>query len=229
MIPSELLHELPIAREWEDIDTVCAINRELREQINAAIGDQWKDLGTASKKQIAKRILLSRKDILMDLINTYRQAHLEEYDFQADPLGEAIWYPLATSLTKNFPLLLKTQDLQSRKGLIEIVWEICLQYKKLLEQNGLHEILYFKGKTRHERIAQKAFYAVADSYCKANNLDLSPEVNSGRGSVDFKISQGYKARVLVEVKLTTNPQVVHGFEIQTREYQKSEEMAQASY
>ena len=136
MIPSELLHELPIAREWEDIDTVCAINRELREQINAAIGDQWKDLGTASKKQIAKRILLSRKDILMDLINTYRQAHLEEYDFQADPLGEAIWYPLATSLTKNFPLLLKTQDLQSRKGLIEIVWEICLSTRSSLNKMG---------------------------------------------------------------------------------------------
>jgi len=75
---------------------------------------------------------------------------------------------------------------------------------------------------RKEKIVQKAFYSIADSYCEANNLDLSPEVNSGRGSVDFKISKGYIKRVLVEIKLTTNNQIVHGFRTQLKEYMKAE-------
>ncbi len=229
LIPGELLHELPIAREWEDIDIVCEINSKLREEINNVIGIRWKELSTATKKDIARRILLTHSDILLDLIKSYREARLDQYDFEADPLGEATWYQAATSLAGKFPLILARKDSTSIKGVINIVRTICLQYKSLIENNGLHEVLYYKGKPRHERIAQKIFLGVADIYCKANDLDLSPEVNSGRGSVDFKMSRGYKKRVVVEVKLTTNPQLIHGFETQTKEYQKAEQMAFAFY
>jgi len=33
------------------------------------------------------------------------------------------------------------------------------------------------------------------SYCQANNLDLSPESDAGRGPVDFKISQGFNDKI----------------------------------
>ncbi|XTR38726.1 hypothetical protein ACQQ2T_04925 [Paraclostridium tenue] len=45
----------------------------------------------------------------------------------------------------------------------------------------------------------------------------------GRGPVDFKISSGYKNKTLVEIKLTTNNQLVHGLEVQIQEYSKAEE------
>jgi hypothetical protein len=77
--------------------------------------------------------------------------------------------------------------------------------------------------------AQKVFYGVADSYCEANNLDLSPEINSGRGYVDFKVSRGYRAKVVVEVKLTTNSSLRHGYEVQLAEYQKAERTASSVY
>src|SRR6202030_2518692 len=63
---------------------------------------------------------------------------------------------------------------------------------------------------------------VADAYCQANNIDLSPEVNSGRGPVDFKLSKGYVARSLVETKWSKNPKLVHGYETQLAEYSKAE-------
>lgn len=60
------------------------------------------------------------------------------------------------------------------------------------------------GKSKHESAAQLLFYGVADSYCAANNIDLSPESNAGRGPVDFKLSRGSTDKVIVEVKLTSN-------------------------
>lgn len=52
------------------------------------------------------------------------------------------------------------------------------------------------------------------TYCKANNVDLSPETNNVRGSIDFKLSRECNQKVLVKVKLSSNNQLEHGFEVQ---------------
>jgi hypothetical protein len=76
-------------------------------------------------------------------------------------------------------------------------------FKKNIEENKL--LLYREdGRARHEVFAQRLFFAVADAYCDANNVDLSREVNAGNGPVDFKLSIGYKGRILVEVKKSSN-------------------------
>ena len=53
-------------------------------------------------------------------------------------------------------------------------------------------------------------------------MDISPEPNSGRGPVDFKISRG-EDKTVIEIKLTSNNDCLHGFEVQIEEYAKSEE------
>ena len=70
---------------------------------------------------------------------------------------------------------------------------------------------------------------VADAYCEANNLDLSRESNAGRGPVDFKVAGGYKARVLAEIKLSSNTKLVHGFERQVDEYTQAESAQRAVF
>lgn len=85
------------------------------------------------------------------------------------------------------------------------------------------------GKPKHESAAQKLFYGIGDTYCEANDLDLSRESNAGRGPVDFKVSKGYSTRVVVEAKLTTNPQLLHGFTTQLAEYQKAEKTSTSVY
>jgi hypothetical protein len=67
------------------------------------------------------------------------------------------------------------------------------------------------------------------SYCDANDLDISPEADTGRGPVDFKLSQGASKRVLVEMKLSTNPQVVKGFEKQLAIYNSAEKPIASYY
>lgn len=100
----------------------------------------------------------------------------------------------------------------------EIVNNICINFKSFIENNGGWRIC----KDRDEKIVQAVFYCMADSYCQANNLDLSPEVNSGRGQVDFKISYGNSRKVLVEIKLTSNTKLKHGIKTQLPIYLKQE-------
>jgi hypothetical protein len=99
-----------------------------------------------------------------------------------------------------------------------------------VEENRLYEFLYRDdGRPRHEVFAQRLFYAVADAYCEANNVDLSREPNAGNGPVDFKLSKGYTARILVEVKKSSNSDLLHGFEKQLPEYEKSEATFESIY
>jgi hypothetical protein len=104
-----------------------------------------------------------------------------------------------------------------------VVLQICEHFKSLVEDNGLSKLLYDKeGSPKHESAAQLLFFGVASAYCSANNLDLSPECDSGRGPVDFKMSKGGNSKCLVEIKLTTNKQLSHGFDKQLPIYQKAE-------
>ena len=65
------------------------------------------------------------------------------------------------------------------------------------------------------------FFAIADSYCTANNLDISPESDAGRGPVDFKVSKG-SSKVNVEMKLSRNPKLLHGYKTQLLIYDEAE-------
>ena len=57
-------------------------------------------------------------------------------------------------------------------------------------------------------------------FCKANNIEISPETNMGGGPVDFKFSKGYANRMLVEIKLSKG-QVVHGYRKQLEIYKRA--------
>jgi len=59
-------------------------------------------------------------------------------------------------------------------------------------------------------------------HCKANNIDLSKEANIGRGPVDFKFSQGYTKRVLIEAKLAGNSKFWSGLKTQLPKYLQAE-------
>jgi len=60
-------------------------------------------------------------------------------------------------------------------------------------------------------------------------LALTPEANSGNGPVDFKISQGYQSKIIVELKLSTNTSLVHGYERQLEIYKKADDSNQGIF
>ena len=67
------------------------------------------------------------------------------------------------------------------------------------------------------------------SYCEANDLDITPEAETGRGPVDFKFSHGLQRRVLVEIKLSTNTHLKKGYTKQLKIYNESENPISSYY
>jgi hypothetical protein len=224
LLPKDILRELPVAFCWDDVDKVCAYNEDLRARINAQIGDNWKRATADHSKQTIKDVLVANPAVLADLLGQYRQKPTEPYDFAKDVLGETIWLEASREIAESYPLDLKVDGPLTPDRVLAIVRAICDHFRRLVEDNGLCRLFWTDdGEVRHERFAQMLFFGVADAYCRANDLDLSPEVNSGRGPVDFKVSKGYEARVLVEVKWSKNSKLLHGFEVQIEQYAKSEQ------
>jgi hypothetical protein len=115
----------------------------------------------------------------------------------------------------------------SRKSLLQsdaelIVKDIIEEFIDLVENKGIWKSLWNGDVHLNEDGVQRIFYITALQICKSFNLDLTPEANSGNGPVDFKFSQGYSSKVVVEIKLSTNTNMIHGYETQLNIYKDAE-------
>ncbi|MCK1378569.1 hypothetical protein IVB33_11090, partial [Bradyrhizobium sp. 24] len=216
LVPKDILRELPVATDWADIDRVVSFNSQLRHMVNQMIGNITKATVT-QKKSALKHIALSNPHNFQMLIRDLLANDPAGYDFEKDKKGfEALRQALLTA-AQQYPLTIAPPSSPTLPELMRVVGEITGQFKQLIENNNLSHLLWDGSKPRSEKSAQLVYFGVADSYCKANNLDISPEVHSGGGPVDFKFSTGYAFRVLVEIKLSTGT-VVHGYETQLEIY-----------
>lgn len=82
-VPYEVLCDLPTARSYDDIDSVCHYNDMFRRRICQAIGEQWKDFRNAPKYRI-KQFLLENPDIFREFINEYENTKHQPYNFLND-------------------------------------------------------------------------------------------------------------------------------------------------
>lgn len=230
LVPKDVLSNLPLAHSHQDIGRVVALNRELRQELNQIIGDVWgKNRPT---KPVYKRAVLNHPDFLAKLIEFYQESQPNPYDLNADPAGQHLWFERTKKMVRENPMDLVLGPQPSLDEVLEVVKTICAKFKQLIENNGLHTLLYRDNECtepKHEEAAQKVFYGIANSYCEANDLDLSPETNSGRGSVDFKVSKGFSKKVLVETKLSSNKKLEQGFFAQLEEYEKAEQTQYSVY
>ncbi len=224
LVPRDVLNDLPVAHTYEDIDRVVSFNDKLRRDLNRMIARIWGN--NPPTKRVYKEAILSNPQILGDLIEVYRNMRPSPYDLMEDPGGHYIWYERTKQLVRDNPMDLSIGPNPSIGEIFKVAMSICKKFKHLIENGGLHTLLYRDRacqERKHEESAQKIFYGVATAYCEANDLDLSPETNSGRGSVDFKLSKGFSKRVLVETKLSSNKNLERGYLAQLAEYQKAEQ------
>jgi len=227
LLPSSILSPLPVADAYDDIDWICAENERVRQEINT-----YFDLGR--RKKLSKievySLMKSNPSFRAALISAYKAAPALPYDFEKDPAGEYAWYHVAKQYVAQYPLELILPANASITNVIEIAEKICEHFKTLIEDNGLWYLLYNDNKKpKHERAAQLLFFGIADAYCTSNNIDLSREIDNGRGFVDFKLSRGAADKVLVEIKLTSNGQLQHGFTTQVPIYMQQEKTKKAIY
>lgn len=227
LLPNDVLRELPIAVAWDDVAQAAAENEALRDRVNEKIGAIW-EAKSRKDKEALKQNALASKQAFVALLEVMHSVSKVAYDVDVDPEGILSWAEAATKAAESHPIAI-TKPAQTLDGLHQVVREIVKQFRHLVEDVGLSKNLWHDGKRLIERHSQLLFFAVAYSYCKANDLDISPEVDSGTGEIDFKFSVGFTKRVVVEVKLSTNNHVIPGYTKQLESYKKSQETARGVY
>ncbi len=230
LVPRDILRKLPIARDWDEVADAAHKIDAIRKRINTHIGEIWA-LKTRRNKSNLRAQALANREAFETLLDAIHGVPPKFYDITNDPDGLFQWARKGPEYARRFPITFKPPiRTNSIEGVYEIVKTIVTQFRQLIENNGLNRELYQKnGKPRHESSAQRLFFATAHSHCKANNLDISPEVDTGSGKIDFKVSAGFDSRVLVEIKLSTSSRVVSGYRTQLETYKAAEQTTRAIY
>ncbi|MCD7785558.1 MAG: hypothetical protein LUH18_08320 [Oscillospiraceae bacterium] len=219
LLPKEILHELPIARCWDDIDRVMSENKAIRDEINQMVGSGWREYSSCQKKAFLKHYIFEDPDKCQRLLESYRMSHEDECDWEAD-LGYVAAYIFKDIKKMGFDFL------QHSNNLKEVTSQDAIKYisnifKDWVENNKGWSVILDASDSKREKIVQRLLHLSAKEYIKLNNLDLTFESDLGRGPVDLKISRGLD-KSICEIKLSSNSQFLHGYKKQVEEYGKAE-------
>lgn len=226
LLPKDILRDLPIASDWDEVVSCARKNAELRQQLNSHVSSIWvaksKRQKSALKSDALKSVVAFKA-----LLDAIKNITPKPYDFENDPEGIINWTIKGKEFASLFPLAFLHRK---PKDIYKIVIEIIDQFRHVVEHGGLNKELYQKDKRpRHESSSQRLFFAMAHSYCVANNIDISPEIDTGNGKIDFKFSRGFADRVLVEIKLSTNSSLLSGYTKQLEIYKTSQQTTNGIY
>lgn len=234
LIPKEFLSNLPHA-EFTFKNEIS--DESVRDYFNADISASWKDAFDKANDNFSKEDVLStflkHPDIYDSFIKDYLSTQVYTYNFEKDPDGEVLWYEETKQVIYNTkenydPLVNKLKD--GKKDIFEKAQLMCQLFKDLVENNKLSDLFYKESYVdpKKEDAIQLVFYGVSYFFSQVHGIDLTPESNTGRGPVDFKVSAG-SDKVLIEVKKTIHSKLQHGYFEQLEEYKKSEKTNMAIF
>ncbi len=218
LVPIDIVRELPVANDWSDIEAAAMKNAEIRERVNRMLGGITHPT-IADKKHALRNAALGSADNFAQFLAAVK-TNAMYYDPDADPLG---YYKAKAIIANGIDGLKRDNAYDVAAGpdvIMQIVHDAIKMFKRHVEDGNLWEELWNGNEAKKERASQIIFHALADAFCKANNVDISPEAHMGGGPIDFKFSHGYDARVLVEMKRSMG-QVKHGYEKQLEVYKKA--------
>lgn len=145
----------------------------------------------------------------------------EPYDFPNDPKGFLEWYDHTKAWVKAHAA---RRTFSNTKEFLNFIDSIISDFRNYVENNGGWKLLWNENETpRREDAAQRLFLGIVKHQCKANNVDISSEPNIGRGPVDYKVSNGFIQKALIELKLAKNTKFWRGLEEQLPKYLEAEE------
>jgi hypothetical protein len=232
LVPKDIVRDLPIASDWDSVGAAARETEDLRQRVNEQIGEIWRAKTKRDKEAVRNNALRSKRSF-ETLLEVVRNAADEPYDIKNDHRGEIYPAEIHREIAWSEPLNLHAYS--KRKLTLDEVDQVARaiidQFKSLIEHRGLWKELWDdrKRRPRLEKAMQRLFYAVAMSYCEANDLDISPESDGGAGPVDFKISAGASAKVVLELKRSSNPKLVDGYTKQLGAYRAAEGAIRAHY
>lgn len=219
LIPRDVLRDLPITDNWQDVWEAAAHNQVLRDKVSYMLAGIVEPT-IKEQKEAIKRTVTTSSEVFNEFLNVVKSA-ATSYDQNEDVMG----YYAFRRLLADAPPPSTGKQYDVRNGPSEIhrvILDSLSVFKHHVENGNLWEALWAGSQPKRERASQLLFYAIADAYCRAHNVDLSGEPNMGGGPVDFKFSDGYWSKVVVELKKSTG-QVEHGYAKQLERYKKASE------
>ncbi len=223
LVPVDILHKLPVAESWEDIDLVVSQNNTLRAEMNSEVASEWNKYTAVERKSYLRREVFKDADVCKRVIEGYRAEELEVFNPH-----DNFQYFLTKLMQKIENLDINWRSRQKANDSYTGALDILNFFKQWIEYNKGWEVIREANSRNREKILQRVIHLAGSSYIKANNLDMSCEPDEGRGPVDFKVSMGQDITI-IEVKLTSNNQYLHGYEVQIEEYGKAEQATSMIY
>ena len=228
LLPSDILRNLPVLDDVRMLPKAADQNSSLRDRVNESIGSIWK-IKTKKDKEEVKRQALESKEAFLALVELIKITESTGYNVAKDPDGLLQWRELSRVLVLGNPLKLSKDDKRSDlENVCLVVDKLIEHFRHIVEDQRMSRVFYVDGEPRKEKFAQLLFFAMSSIYCEENNIGISPEADAGAGPVDFKFSGG-KSSVLVEIKLSTNSKIVHGYQKQLTAYQAAEKTDAGHY
>lgn len=214
LVPERFLNHLPALNGedwWNNYESEQLAN-DLNYEIMRKV-DKKTIVETARRNLESVRRWVAKKE----------QERVHPYDTQQDPLGVHQWHSAARSHVDQNPLLLPLP--QDDGTFFDVIDLVVNEFKRFIEQQGGWRLLWNDGNIRDkpEEAAQLLFMGIARNYCKANDIVVDREVELGRGPVDFKFSNGYAKRALLEIKKLHNGKFWNGLKYQLPSYLESDD------
>lgn len=177
------------------------------------------DVATNIKAEEIARLARRHPDLAKEYVLALESRPKEPYDIEADEDLRVKWYEYGQEIVETVDFGAAPDR---EEAFCDFVGSLLATFRRYIEEEGGWDMLWAAGNPRPERTVQRLFRGILIHYCRANDIDLSGEPNAGRGPVDFKFSQGWSARALVEVKLTNNTSYWHGVKEQLPTYMRAE-------
>lgn len=222
-IPMCILSELPMAVDYEDIDRVVDYNLQLKQKIAAIIGLVWSDC-KKYKKEDWKKLILGNEKCYNTAVEYYRKLSGVPYNFNTDSRLQYFDVRIEDMIKKNLIQITEKENQSPKEEVYSMALAISKQFKHLVEHNRLSEMFFRKNRKPDETDWQLLLYTIADTYKNSQNLDVSitREDNPGVGEIDFHLTRGSQANTVIEIKLSSNVNLLHGYRSQLAAYMNAE-------
>ena len=217
LVPRDVLRDLPVTDSWQDVWEAAAHNQALRDKVSVMLAGIAEPT-IKEQKEAIKRSVTQSSQIFDEFLKIVKSS-ATSYDQNKDVMG----YYAFRKLLSDHPPMQTAKQYDTRKGpaeICEVILDALGVFKHHVENGNLWEALWAGGQPKRERAAQLLFFAIADAYWRAHNVDVSGEPNMGGGPVDFKFSDGYWSKIVVELKKSTGS-VEHGYKQQLERYKKA--------
>lgn len=212
LVPKSFLNVLPEINS-EDFSETIQLAERLRNDFNYEVDK------SLDKEKIAQ-IAIENYDLVKEYIDIVEKREAKSFSDLMKQTLRYVWYELSKEVAIGNPFAF--ENIIGEEAFFEKINEFVKYYKEFVELRSGYKLLWNDTETtpRSEEDVQLLFKGILDEHCRANNIDLTREVNQGMGPVDFRFSSGYSNRVLLEAKLAKNTKFWNGLKKQLPHYMK---------